>query len=62
MSKYKYIFSLQEELKKLNNKIDILILRGENYSHLSKRHKMLQQTIRKYKMPKFAQLFPMFFL
>ncbi len=60
MSKDQYIVALERELTKLNKQIDLKIIRGENYSFESRKHKMLKEISKKYKKPTFfAHIFPM---
>lgn len=62
MSKYQYISALERELQKLNESIDRKIVQGQRYSFESRRHKMIQDIIRKNKRRRFfAKFLPLVF-
>lgn len=41
MSKYKIVTTIQKELAKINERIDMKILRGESYRQEARQHKAL---------------------
>jgi hypothetical protein len=51
MTQTQYTKAIEQELLRLNKRIDAKILKGEAYSMESKRHKLLLQKIRNQKTP-----------
>ncbi len=47
MQKMSLMFSIRKELRKLNDKIDTKIVRGETYDREAKRHKQLVSDLRR---------------
>ena len=47
MQRMSLMFSIRKEIRKLNNKIDSKIVRGESYDRESKRHKQLVGDLRR---------------
>ncbi len=46
MSQQQYIKTIERELQKLNQRIDMKIISGESYTRESRRHKQLLRQIR----------------
>ncbi len=62
MTRYQYTKKIENEIKKINERIDYKILRGEQYLEDSKRHKVLLSKIRQQrKAGIFVNLIPSFF-
>lgn len=62
MTRNQYLKSLQEEIVKLNRKIDRKIMYGQNYFFESLRHKFLLKQLKKHQNQGFlTKLFPSFF-
>lgn len=61
MTQHQYTKKIQSELRKLNERIDSKILRGEQYAEDSKRHKILLTRIRKQRKGFLARLIPSLF-
>lgn len=58
MSQEQYKKAIEKEIRKLNERIDFKILRGERYSSESRQHKALLQKIKGYqKKSLFGRLF-----
>jgi len=51
MTRTQYTKAIELELARLNERIDSKILRGQEYSNESKKHKLLLQKIRTQKTP-----------
>ncbi len=52
MTQIQYAFAIDQELRKLNEKIDLKIVYGESYASEARRHKMLLDQARKLKRKK----------
>jgi hypothetical protein len=46
MSKYKIVSTIQRELEKINERIDMKILQGQSYRKEAKQHKVLMSQLR----------------
>jgi len=46
MSQKQYLKSVEREIQKINQKIDLKIIRGEDYSREARDHKLLLKKIR----------------
>jgi len=46
MSQKQYLKSIEKEIQRINKKIDLKILRGEEYSREARDHKLLLKKIR----------------
>ena len=59
MSREQYLKIIEKEIIKLNKKIDLKILRGEEYLRESREHKMLLRKVRQHSPKKslFGRLF-----
>jgi hypothetical protein len=55
MTQTQYAHALNQELQKLNEKIDLKIVYGESYASEARRHKMLLEQARKLKRKKLGQ-------
>lgn len=53
MSQQQYKKALEQEIRKLNERIDMKILRGEHYGAESRRHKLLLRRMRAYSQKSF---------
>lgn len=65
MSREQYLKILEKEIQKLNKRIDIKIIQGEEYSREARDHKLLLRKIRQHRQHKggnlFSRVFPFFF-
>ncbi len=62
MSQKQYIKMLEKEIQKINNKIDMKILQGEDYFKEARDHKLLLKKIRYHARKNFfGKFFPSFF-
>ncbi len=53
-----YRHVIETELQKLNDKIDLKIVFGQNYSDDARRHKMLKEQAKKLRKKRYGSLFP----
>lgn len=53
MSKQQYLRIIEKEIQKLNKRIDIKILRGEQYLRESREHKLLLRKFRQHSRQSF---------
>ena len=61
MSQSQYLKMLEHEIQKINKKIDLKILQGENYFKEARDHKLLLQKVRYHSRKSFfSRLFPTF--
>ena len=61
MSKKQYLKTLEMEIERINQKIDLKIIRGEEYRKEARDHKLLLKKIRFYHRHNFFhRLFPTF--
>ncbi len=56
MTQAQYMTSLESELQRLNERIDLKILFGQSYADEARRHKMLREQSRKLRMKKHVSM------
>ena len=55
MSQTQYLKMLEKEIQKINNKIDLKILQGQEYKREAKDHKLLLKKVRYHTRQNFTQ-------
>ena len=55
MSQSQYLKMLEREIQKINKKIDLKILQGENYLKEARNHKLLLKKVRYHTRQNFAE-------
>ncbi len=60
MSQHQYIAVLEKQISALNRHIDTKILKGQQYTEESRKHRMLLRKIREQKRGFLGRVFPLF--